>query len=212
MGALTAVNVDVAQLPRARLPKGTSLERIFRRRDSDGRPRSPWFYSARGAGSGGRFDLAQPHGTCYLAGELDAAFQEAFRGAQVVADDDVARRHVLTATATEVSAPWADLAHEHATEAGVSLDTFSGSAYADTQALAAGCYARGDRGVISLIRHQSDGTARGYSMFGPAGSVEESPDGWDARTSALSDCLDRLSTHLRSRIHAIPKSMRPTSL
>lgn len=205
------MRVDIARVPRARLPKATTLERIYRGLNSDGRSRFPWFYSSRGAGTGGRFDLAQPHGTCYLADDLDSAFQETFRGARVIAEDDVARRRVLTVTASRVSTPWVDLTHELATEAGVSLDVFSGSAYGDSQALAAECHASGDLGVISLIRHQSDGTARGYSMFGPAGPAEEAPDGWDGQTAPLRECLDGLSPHLRSRIRAVPRTLRASA-
>ena len=205
------MNVDITRVPRARLPKATTLERIYRGLDASGRPRSPWFYSSSDAGAAGRFDLAEPHGTCYLAGDLDAAFLETFRGARVIAEKDVARRRVLTATASRPSAPWADLTHELATEAGVSLDVFSGSGYSDTQALAAECHASGDRGVISLIRHQSDGTARGYSMFGQAGPAEEAPGGWVAQTAALRECLQRLAPHLRSRVRAVPRTMRAST-
>ncbi|MGI9196855.1 MAG: RES domain-containing protein [Candidatus Nanopelagicales bacterium] len=203
--------MEVALVPRARLPKGTMLDRIYRASDAEGRARSAWFYSSRGSGGGGRFDLPHPAGTCYLAGDLDTAFREVFREARVIAEDDVACRRALTATAIRASAPWADLAHELATEAGVSLDVFSGSGYAGTQALAGDCHARGDRGVISLIRHQSDGTARGYALFGATGPAAAAPEGWTARTGPLREHLGRLSPHLQARIRAVPRSMRPTT-
>lgn len=206
------MNVDVARVPRVELPKGTTLERIYRARDAEGRPRAPWYFSSRDEGQGGRFDLAHPAGTCYLAGDLDSAFRETFRGARVIAEDDVARRHVLTARATRASAPWADLAHELATEGGVTLDAFGGSDYVDTQAIAAGCQVSGDRGVISLIRHQSDGVGRGYSLFGAAGPSDEPHAGWTAEAASLGNRVDQLSPHLRSRIRAVPRAMRPTSL
>ena len=212
MGARTAVTVDVARVPRVELAKGTTLERIYRAREADGRLRAGWYYSSRGEGRGGRFDLATPAGTCYLAGELDSAFRETFRGTLVVAEEDVARRRVLIATATRASTPWADLAHELASEGGVTLDTFSNSDYADTQAIADGCQERGDRGVISLIRHQSDGAGRGYAIFGVAGLADEPPAGWTAKSEPVRDRLDQLAPHLRSRIRAVPRSMRPTSL
>lgn len=211
MGGRTAVTVDVARVPRVRLPQGTTLERIYRARDGEGRPRAPWYFSSRGEGRQGRFDLAHPAGTCYLASDLDSAFRETFRGARVIAQDDVAARGAVTATATLASAPWADLAHELATEGGVTLDTFSGSEYLDTQTIADRCHDSGDRGVISLIRHQSDGAGRGYSMFGAAGPSDEAPAGWAAESEALKDRVPQLSSHLASRIRAVPRSMRPTS-
>ena len=204
------MKVDVAVVPRVRLAKGTALERIYRAPGGDGRSRSPWFYSSGGDGSGGRFDLAHPGGTCYLAGDLDSAFREAFRGARVIADVDVVQRRVLTATATRVSAPWADLTHELAADGGVTLDTFSGADYADTQEVARQCHASGDRGIISLIRHQSDGSARGYSMFAEAGPSSDPPKGWAAQTAPLRDRASQLAPHLRSRIRAVPRSLRAT--
>lgn len=212
MGECTAVKVDVARVPRVRLPKGVALMRIYRTRDGEGRPRAPWYFSSKVDGQGGRFDLTHPSGTCYLAGDLDSAFRETFRGARVVAELDVAARGLLTVTATRVSTPWADLTHELASGGGITLDTFSGSDYADTQDLAEGCQQRGDRGVISLIRHQSDGAGRGYSMFGAAGSSNDPPAGWAAETEPLRNRVDQLAPHLRSRIRAVPRSMRPTSL
>lgn len=204
------MTIDVARVPRVELLRGTTLERIYRAHEADGRPRAGWYFSSRGEGRGGRFDLATPAGTCYLAGDLDLAFRETFREALVIAEDDVAGRRVLTARATRVSAPWADLAHELAAEGGVTLDAFSGSDYADTQAIADDCQISGDRGVISLIRHQSDGAGRGYSMFGAAGPSDEPPAGWAAEAELLLNRVDQLAPHLRSRIRAVPRSMRPT--
>lgn len=205
------MKVDARQLPRVTLPKGTILERIYRARDSQGRPRAPWYFSSRGDAREGRFDLAHPAGTCYLAGDVDSAFRETFRGARVIAEDDVTARRVLTATAARATGPWADLTGDLATEGGVTLDTFSGSDYADTQALASACHERGDRGVISLIRHQSDGSGRGYSLFAGAGPSEAPPEEWTTETAPLRDRIRELSPHLASRIRAVPRSMRPTS-
>lgn len=212
MGGRTAVTVDVARVPRVKLSKGITLERIYRARDAEGRPRAPWYFSSRGEGHQGRFDLAHPAGTCYFASDLDSAFRETFRGARVIAEADVAARCVLAATATRVSAPWADLTHARATEGGVTLDTFSGSDYVDTQAIADGCHDSGDRGVISLVRHQSDGAGRGYSMFGAAGPSDKPPAGWIGESEPLHNRVDQLAPHLASRIRAVPRSMRPTSL
>ena len=205
------MKVDARQLPRVTLPEGTILERIFRARDAEGRPRAPWYFSSRGDAREGRFDLAHPAGTCYLAGDVDSAFRETFRGARVIAEDDVTARRVLTATAARATGPWADLTDDLATEGGVTLDTFSGSDYADTQALASACHERGDRGVISLIRHQSDGSGRGYSMFAGAGPSGAPPEEWTTETAPLRDRIRELSPHLASRIRAVPRSMRPTS-
>lgn len=210
MGACPAVKVDARRLPRVTLPKGSTLERIYRARDAQGRPRAPWYFSSRGDAREGRFDLAHPAGTCYLAGDVDSAFRETFRGAHVIAEDDVTARRVLTATAARASGPWADLTDDVATEGGVTLDTFSGSDYGDTQALADDCHARGDRGVISLVRHQSDGSGRGYSMFAGAGPSDEPPAEWTAETVPLRDRVSDLSPHLASRIRVVPRSMRPT--
>lgn len=206
------MKVNARRLPRVKLPKGTTVERIYRDRDAERRPRAPWYFSSRNSAREGRFDLAHPAGTCYLAGDLNAAFRETFRGALVVSEDDVAVRRLLTATAGRTIGPWADLTDDLATEGGVTLDTFGGSDYTDTQALAADCHVRGDRGVISLIRHQSDGSARGYSIFGTAGPSDEPPTGWNAETAPLHDRISRLAPHLMSRIRAVPRSMRPTSL
>lgn len=202
---------DASRIPRVTLSKGTRLERVYPAFDAEGQPRSPWFFSARGIGAEGRFDLAPPKGTCYLAGDLDAAFAETFRGALLIAHEDVERRRALVATAMLKSEPWADLTSERATEAGVTLDLFGGSDYSASQAIADQCFESGDRGVVSLIRHQSHGTARGYSLFGEAGPCDHPPEGWTVQTIGLRDCLDGLAPHLRARVRAVPRAMRPTN-
>ena len=67
--ALGAPPAELSRFPRARLTSDTVLYRAHTR------GRSPWWFSSD---LSGRFDLLAPHGTCYLATDVETALRERF--------------------------------------------------------------------------------------------------------------------------------------
>ncbi|MGH2350676.1 MAG: RES domain-containing protein, partial [Chloroflexota bacterium] len=62
--------------------------RLYRIHQHD---RGPWWFSHDGSG---RFDLAPPSGTCYLAAEPLGAFIEVFREISFISRASVSARHI----------------------------------------------------------------------------------------------------------------------
>lgn len=159
----------MAHVPRWEMPPETSVVRIFRRFDEDGKVRPAWFFSSLPPSSG-RFDLAAPLGTCYFASTAVGAWLEVFGAIRVVAAPDVRRRQLATATRTGGPLSLVDLTAPAAAAAGVTLDVQSGSDYALPQQVAAAAEEAGDAGVRALARHDPSGTERTVAVFGRAGA------------------------------------------
>ncbi len=148
--------------PRRRLPPTAPLYRIHRL------DRAPWWFSHDGSG---RFDLATPRGTCYLAEEPLGAFVEVFRAMAVVPSAEVDARRVSTLHAPR---PFvlADCTSRRARAFGITAAIHSGEDYTRTQAWAAALAAAGFDGVRYLLSHDPAQRSVGVALFGPAGLAQ----------------------------------------
>ena len=201
--------ITVTGIPRYALRTGTSIHRIFRRFDADGRRRGPWFFSSAGAATAGRFDLAPPRGTCYFASTPVGAWLEVFRGTRLVDPIDVRRRHLATATRSGSPLRLGDLASPRAAAAGVTLDVAATSDYGPTQSLATALDQRGDDGVRALLRHDPSGASRNVALFGHAGAPSRQ-FGWRVarsepwRDAALMRELSSIGIHVAEIPYEVP--------
>jgi hypothetical protein len=179
--------VSATSLPATTVDTGAHLYRVTRRFDPDGEPRSPWFFSsaADADAASGRFDLPPPRGTCYFADRRVGAFVEVFRRTRVIARIDIAARQLVVATRTGSPLRFANLRSAAAARLGVTLDTFAGDDYRETQQLAADIAAgRGFAGVRAPTRHDPTARSNTMALFGRAGAAR-SQRGWRIRRSPV---------------------------
>jgi hypothetical protein len=177
--------------PRTHLKSGQTIARITFRRNPNGTPRSPWYFSSTGSTSSGRFDLPVPRGTCYWSDAAVGAFVEVFRRLRVIARPDVEARQLVIATRTGPPLPLAALVSPKAAAYGVTLDASAGDDYQATQELAAHVADAGLLGVLAPTRHDPSLRARNVALFGKAGPVR-SRRGWTTRRSDLTADRDLL--------------------
>lgn len=174
-------------------------QRLFRVGRED---RSPWWFGSSGVG---RFDLAEPQGTCYLAGDVVAALLE------VIGPDReggfVATEHFATRQLFELRVPLdhrlADLASTRAAAFGVTLEIHTTVPYDLPQQWAARLKAEKFDGLRYLLRHDPAGED-GYALFGPTGAREQ----WtvDRASPIGTDLLNQLEATTGLHIVPIPHS------
>lgn len=125
--------------------------------------RLPWWF---GSTMGGRFDLAQPNGTCYFAQEALAALLEVI-GPGPVTHEFVASRRLRRLF---VPQPWrvADACARRASQYGVTAEIGSILPYDLPQAWARCLEQAGFGGITYWLRHDP-ARSRGYAFFGKAG-------------------------------------------
>lgn len=133
----------------------------------------PWFFASHPSGEvgGGRWDLPEPLGTCYVAESPLAALKE-------VAGPDLLEVGFLTRPwlegrsvselrlGSDVAA--ANLRSPRVSEFGASAELMGALAYAVTQEWARGWKAAGFGGVVYGMRFAAN--LRGLGIFGPAGA------------------------------------------
>lgn len=131
----------------------------------------PWWFSSSGDG---RFDLAAPRGTCYLADSPLAALRERLGvvlgesptvPASLLEDADVSTLRLPTDTSL------ADLQAPRATDYGVTRELETMVPYVVPQAWAA-AFAAGEHGGMRYGPRFSTGPASSYAVFGPAGPAD----------------------------------------
>lgn len=131
--------------------------------------RAPWWFSSAGSG---RFDLAPPRGTCYLAEEPLGSFVEVFREIRLVPEEEVRRRAL-----SEIRLPrplrLADCAARKARMFGVTAAIHSTPDFALTRAWAAAFAAAGFDGVRYLVSHDPAQRLAGHALFGDAGEAAD---------------------------------------
>jgi len=181
---------SVRGFPKTKLASNSPLYRLFKHVSSTPGIRSGWYFSSIGAPRSGRFDLPEPHGTCYFSTEKFGAWSETFRGAHIVNGTDIDCRTLLTATGT-ANIRFADMADRGAMSFGVTLDDFSGEDYTRAQAWALAFHAAKLGGVIALLRHDPSGLARNVGVFGKSGTAK-SVRGWQTTRAALRSDLQLL--------------------
>ena len=184
--------MSATSLPATTVNSGAHLYRITRRFDPTGELRSPWYFSSADASSAddagntasGRFDLPSPRGTCYFADRRVGAFVEVFRRTRVIARVDIAARQLVVATRSGSPLRVANLRSAAAARLGVTLDTFAGDDYRETQQLAVDLAGRGFAGVRAPTRHDPTARSNTMAVFGRAGAAR-SQRGWRLRRSPV---------------------------
>lgn len=183
----------------ARFPQRTVEGVWFRAHvDRGGRDHGCWWFASVGdePAAGGRFDLPEPHGTCYLASTEEAAARERV-GTQlrrvsgresVTAAALATPRGPVTVTATEVPVTRAANLPVKAAQRWVNRSLAVGTGiYAVTQAWAAAFRTAGFGGLVHEPRFTGGGRVRSLALFGPAGRPRPVPP--VSRTRALREVL-----------------------
>lgn len=138
---------------------GTTLYRVHRL------GRSPWWFSSDGSG---RFDLAPPKGTCYLAEEPLGALLEVTRGLTILSEQFLAGRRLFSTTLT-TELRVADLTVASAYGFGVTAELSAAADYTDARAWSKALEASGFGGVRYHVRHDPRSDLTGVAWFGRAG-------------------------------------------
>lgn len=199
---------SLERLPSHPLRRRT-LYRVWRNQLPGGRQRtSPWWFACLpdAPGTGGRFDLASPMGTCYLGTRPEAAVLEALqmhltnlpveeleirRIARVTAPDDAPRAAMLTAESV-------------AGEFGITAAIWAGHDRWLTQRWAAAIRRDGWWAIYAGVAHDPRGQLRAVALFDRAGPNAPSHGGswrWRARRidddATLKAALKRYGVHVR---------------
>jgi hypothetical protein len=124
----------------------------------------PWWFSSDGAG---RFDLAPPRGTCYLADDELGALLEVLGPVRVVSAP-WAKRFSLWHLELPEQASVADATVRTARGFGVTAELATVTPYGLPQRWAAAFAAAGYDGVRYRVRHDPGGS-RALALFGTAG-------------------------------------------
>lgn len=135
--------------------------------------RGPWWFAHDG---GGRFDLLEPHGTCYLASHSAAAVHErlgetlvrAGRISGVEADRMAVSRLSIETTV-------ADTTVQRAARFGVTREISTITPYDAPQRWAAASHEAGHHGLRYWPRLALSASYRAVGLFGPAGADPDRP-------------------------------------
>lgn len=129
----------------------------------------PWWFASA---PGGRWDLAKPYGTVYLADNPEAALRERI-GRVLSSRSRLTNAEVDASRVSELHVPdtvrLADLCSAKAADYGITREIHTVTPYAVTQAWAAAFHDAGMGGVRYDARF-STGRARAYAVFGDAGA------------------------------------------
>ena len=197
---------DHARFPSARVDRRRRWFRHHRRRRS-APDQGAWFFSSSPATApsvgSGRFDLAQPGGTCYLASTATSAVLELV-GPEFVRHGWVSGTILDARVVSSLSLPEpvraAALDHPQASSFRVSAELFTMSDYATTQAWARAFSAAGFGGILTRLRF-SPGGARGLALFGDAG-VPSPPRVGDPRPVPARSLLDAMGIEIVDPPHS----------
>ena len=127
----------------------------------------PWWF---GSSMAGRFDLAKPEGTCYLAADAVAALLEVvgpYRVTGFISRTFLEQRLLYRLQMPE-GKQLADLTSRRGTEFGLTLEIHSVVPYDHPQAWAAALRRAGFDGLRSMVRHDPAG-GRGFALFAQHG-------------------------------------------
>jgi hypothetical protein len=186
---------SLSALPRQKL-SGRCLYRVWRTELPDGgRREDPWWFASADteAGLGGRFDLPEPMGTCYLATRPEAALLEALqmrlthlpaselrvrRVAVCMAPDDAPDAAMLTARRT-------------AGEWGITAELWAGRDRSLTRRWAQAIRRDGWWAVYSGVSHDPSGRLRSVALFDQQGAHPPTHgDEWRWRAERLAGNQD----------------------
>lgn len=129
--------------------------------------RGPWWF---GSSLAGRFDLAEPEGTCYLAADAMAALLEVVGPHRLTGF--ISRTFLNQRTLYRLQVPegkhLADLSSRRGAEFGLTLEIHSVVPYDRPQAWAAALRRTGFDGVRYMVRHDPGG-GHGFALFASHG-------------------------------------------
>jgi hypothetical protein len=185
---------SLADLPSEPL-RGRHLYRVWRAVGPEGDDRSgPWWFGSRPAGraattAGGRYDLAEPMGTCYTATSPIAAVVEALQAhLSLLPRAELAARRLTTIVAPDDAPPAAELTARRTAAVGVTAALWAGGDRLRTQRWAAALRRDGWWAIHGGVQHDPSGQLRAVALFDHAGSHPPSyGTPWTASTSTLHD-------------------------
>lgn len=172
------------RFPALDYPSGSMLHRCH------GTAFTPWWFSSSGRG---RFDLVDPHGTCYAAETELIALQETWGGIRIVPGYDLDGRSI-SALRIAGTRTVADLTSNRGTEFGVTAEIFTTGNYQLTQRWATALHGAGYTGVRYWARHDLAHQHACVALFGESGDrtavaghdVDTTAELWD-RPGLLDD-------------------------
>lgn len=177
---------DFSQFPRKTLRAGTTWYRQHTDLPENA-DRGVWYFASHDSGvvGGGRFDLTDPHGTCYLASTELGAVNECL-GPEYArrgwVDADVVAKRVLSRVNLPAETKGADVTSVRAATFRVTNEVATTDRYDITQAWAQLLHDSGYGGIYSTLRF-TPGAARGLALFGTAGVPTLMPAGDPTPTS-----------------------------
>jgi hypothetical protein len=161
----------------------------------------PWWFASDGAG---RFDLAPPRGTCYLADDPVLALLEVFGDLRpgIVSAELLATRRLWT-LALPAQCDAADTTVRAARGFGVTAELATTTPYDLPQRWAAALAAAGHDGIRYRARHDPGG-GRALALFGAAGERTRWRRG--RSTPIAEDLVERLRSEAGVAVAPIPDS------
>lgn len=186
---------SLKRFPRRRLTEGTVLYRVTRR------AHGPWWFSS----GGGRFDLEQPRGTCYLAlDDLSALLEVIGPDLRFVGADFLASR-VLHRLSLPEPRTLADFTSRRARGLGLTAEIHTTTPYDLPVEWAKAMDALGLGGILYMPRHDPSAEGRSVALFGTAG--EESWAVGDGRSCDSPELRRRLLILCGVQILDRPRTM-----
>jgi RES domain-containing protein len=146
-----------------------------------------WWFATTGVEIlGGRFDLAPPFGTCYLADELEGALIEKLLRTpkRIVSAEQLDRLFHVTVEVRRAPRS-ADLTATTLTGLGLNAEIHTSLDYAKPRAWAAALRLAGWRALRYAMRGDSALLQRGVALFGSAGLHRRAPAGMRASLAPL---------------------------
>lgn len=165
--------------PGRSLDPHTPLYRLFRASHT-----SVFYFSSRSDANGGRYDLAPPNGSCYLAETPVGAWLEVFRSPGTIDHADLEARRMAEVLVPE-ALDLADLTHPNARSHGVTAEIHAGPDYGIPRQWAERLHQAGWRGLAGLARHDPGALERTVTLLGSAGAHHPFGITWDITISGL---------------------------
>lgn len=192
---------------------GRGLFRLYAHIDpSNGVERSPWWFASAHADPdrGGRFDLQEPNGACYLAGSRTAAVLEVYQGHQVIPASALERRRMACVVAPDGAPDAADLACAAARGYGITGEIHTVPNRPATRAWAEALFDAGWRALRGLARHNPAQQLDTVTLLDAAGAHPPygDEDGWavelerPATDAALIRDLARYGLNVQGGLHS----------
>ncbi|HSU82472.1 MAG TPA: RES family NAD+ phosphorylase [Thermoanaerobaculia bacterium] len=186
----------LADFPSRVLPAGSPWFRVVRK------GRGPWWF---GGTMDGRFDLPEPHGTCYLAADPVASLLEILgpeRNGGIVASEFLAERRIRELQVPEEVLA-ADVTSRRASRFGITAEIGTLVPYERPQAWAASLFQAGFRGILYWLRHDP-ARSEALALFGPHGERKTWKRGRERAVSG--ELIRRLRTECGIEVVPIPRS------